>query len=102
MDYYAIVGMVVAALILVGTAMNTQKKSVKEELKEVEQLNVNIVRLNASIEHMIELDRVRDRRITKHGEELDAVKERQIENEKRLQDHESRLKNFEKSANAGR
>ena len=45
---------------------------------------------------MIELDQVRDRRITKHGEELDAVKKRQTENEFTLQDHESRIKGLEK------
>lgn len=96
MDYYTIVGMVVAAMILVFGAMATQKKSTKEEVKEIENLNYNIIKLNASIEHMIELDQVRDRRITKHGEELDAVKKRQTENEFTLQDHESRIKGLEK------
>lgn len=102
MDYYAIIGMVVAAMILVFGAMSTQKKSTKEEVKEIEQLNYNIIKLNSSIEHMIELDRVRDNRITKHGLELDEVKKQQTQNELTLQDHESRLKGLEKTADTRR
>ena len=96
MDAYTITGAVVVVLIsLVGFYFSV-KKNIAHELKPMEDLNINIVKLNANFEHMLESDDVRDKRINKHGEEIDEIREQQMRNEKVLDRHEMRLDNIEK------
>ena len=97
MDYYAIVGMVLVALIAMVGFFISIKKTIADERKPIDDLNLNIVRLNANFENMLKSDEVRDVRITKHGEEIDKILETQRQNEKTLSNHELRIKTLETS-----
>ena len=57
-------------------------------LTPIFKLNSSIVKLNITLDHMLENDRVRDKRITQHGKEIEAIIERQRENEKELSNHD--------------
>lgn len=96
MEYYQIFGLVFAALIAIVGFFISIKKSLNDEKKPIEDLNLNIVRLNTNFEHMLENDVIRDRRITRHGEEIDEIIEKQRENEKTLIKHDMRIGNLEK------
>lgn len=96
MEYYQIVGLVVIALIAIIGFFISIKKSLNDERKPIEDLNQNIVRLNANFENMLENDKIRDKRINKHGEEIDEIIEKQRENEKQLVRHELRIGSLEK------
>ena len=96
MTYYEIVGMLAVALIAIAGLYLSTKKTIKEEHKPIEELNLNITRLNANFEHMLDSDKIRDRRIEKHGEEIDEMRKKQQISEKILDRHEIRLGNIEK------
>ena len=95
MDYYTIVGSVVVALIALSSVVLQLRKSAREDLQPIEDLNLNIVKLNANFEHMMKSDEIRDKRIEKHGVEIDRLVERQKDNEKTLLAHDIKLKNIE-------
>lgn len=95
MEYYAVVGMVVAALAVIVGLFASVKKTIAEERKPIDDLNLNIVRLNANFENMMKDDTIRDTRITKHGEEIDRIIETQRQNEKTLSNHEYRIQSLE-------
>lgn len=95
MDYYTIVGLVVVALIALSSVVLQLRKSAREDLQPIEDLNLNIVKLNANFEHMMKSDEIRDKRIEKHGVEIDRLVERQKDNEKTLLAHDIKLKNIE-------
>ena len=95
MDYYLVFGMMVVALIAITGFFISIKKSINEERKPIEELNLNIVRLNANFDNMMRSDEIRDTRITKHGEEIDRIIEIQRESEKTLSNHELRIKRLE-------
>lgn len=90
-DYYAITGMVVIALGAVISLIISVKKSIADERKPMEDLNANLIKLNANFEHMLESDKIRDSRIAKHGSELDDLSEK-------VSDHETRITVLEKGA----
>lgn len=83
-DYYAVVGMVVIALGAVISLIISIKKSLADDRKPMENLNANLIKLNSNFEHMMELDKVRDKRIEKHGEEIDNIEEQVFDHEKRI------------------
>lgn len=95
MDYYAVLGLMFAALVAIIGFMGSIKKTIKDEHKPIEELNLNIVRLNANFDNMMRSDEIRDTRITKHGEEIDRIIETQRQNEKTLSNHELRIKRLE-------
>ena len=95
MDYYLVFGMMVVALIAITGFFISIKKSINEERKPIEELNLNIVRLNANFDNMMRSDEIRDTRITKHGEEIDRIIEIQRESENTLSKHELRIKRLE-------
>ena len=99
MDYYVILGMVVAALIALLGFYFSIKKEIKSELqtdvKPIQDLNISIIKLNDHIEHMVEMDKNRDARIKKHGEQIDTIVEKQRQNEKLLDRHELRIDRLE-------
>ena len=95
MDYYLIFGMVVVALVAIVGFLMSIKKSIMDERKPMEDLNVSITRLNVNFENMISQDKVRDRRIENHGREIDELVEAQHENDLKFADHDSRLKILE-------
>lgn len=100
MEYYLILGIVVACLIALYTFMSAFRKSVQEEMKPMHDLNTSVVKLNATIdtkiEYMIENDKVRDNRLNKHSERMDDIEDSIHENEKVLANHETRIKSLEK------
>lgn len=100
MDYYAIVGMVALAFVaLFGFLVSIKtsiKKSIDEERKPIEDLNMNVVRLNMNFDYMRERDEIRDQRINKHGVEIDTMREKQRANEKALAQLELRVETLEK------
>lgn len=96
MEYYTIVGMVLVAIIAIFSFYVTIKKSVKEELGSLDELNINVVRLNSNFEHMLERDGIRDKRIDKHGKEVDELKENMQSVDKALIRHEYRISQLEK------
>lgn len=98
MDYYAIVGMVVGALILVGGFYYTVKRNTQDEAEQLQALNTNIIKLNTNFENMLESDKNRDARISNHGKEIDELKNNQkvayeklTTAEKLLDRHENRI-----------
>lgn len=99
MDYYQIVGLVAIALITIIGFFISIKKSLNDDRKPIEDLNESIVRLNTNFENMLANDKIRDTRITKHGEEIDQIIETQRQNEKTLSNHELRITNLEKRVN---
>lgn len=98
MDYYAVLGLMFAALVAIVGFFISIKKTINDEQKPIEDLNENIVRLNANFDNMMRNDEIRDVRITKHGEQIDRVIETQRQNEKTLSNHELRIKNLEDRA----
>lgn len=88
MDYYAIVGMVALALIALFGFLKSFKDSIKREIddgrKPIDELNINVVKLNSNFDYMRERDEIRDQRINKHGAEIDSIIEKQRANEKSL------------------
>lgn len=98
MDYYAVLGLMFAALVAIVGFFISIKKTINDERKPIEDLNENIVRLNANFDNMMRNDEIRDLRITKHGEQIDRVIETQRQNEKTLSNHELRIKNLEDRA----
>ena len=95
MEYYAVLGLMFAALVTIIGFFISIKKTINEEREPIEELNINIVRLNANFDNMEKNDEIRDIRITKHGEEIDKIIEIQRQNEKILNNHELRIKNLE-------
>ena len=95
MEYYAVLGLMFAAFVAIIGFFISIKKTINEEREPIEELNINIVRLNANFDNMEKNDEIRDIRITKHGEEIDKIIEIQRQNEKILNNHELRIKNLE-------
>lgn len=84
MDYYAILGMLGVALIAIFGFLLSIKKTIKEDQKPIEDLNVTITRLNTNFENMLANDKVRDKRLETHGKEIDDLKDN-------VHDHETRI-----------
>lgn len=97
MDYYAIVGMVVICLIAVVGFFISIKKSLSDDRKPLEDLNIAITKLNTNFENMLTQDKVRDKRLEKHSVEIDGIIERQRTNEKQLANHELRINSLEQN-----
>mgnify|MGYP001167203146 FL=1 len=72
-DYYTVLGMVLACLIAIVGVYVTVKNNAEREKKPIDDLNINIAKLTVAIESMKESDQIRDRRINKHGEEIDNL-----------------------------
>lgn len=95
MDYYAIVGMVAIALVALFGFLMSFKASIKRDIddgrKPIDELNINVVRLNSNFDYMRERDEIRDQRINKHGVKIDSITEKQRSNEKALAQLEMRV-----------
>lgn len=59
------------------------------------KLNTSIVNLTNAIEHMKELDLVRDKRITKHGEEIEHNHNVLVDVQHEIANHETRIRSLE-------
>lgn len=78
------VGLIIAAVVVVAGFVGIIIKL----LKPINDLNINIVRLTAAIERLVENDKVQDNRINKHGQEIDKLS-------LKWENHEQRLINLE-------
>lgn len=96
MDYYAIIGMVVLALIAIFGFLISIRKSMNDDRKPIEDLNISVTRLNGNFENMLQRDSIRDKRLDKHEDEIDIIRETQRQNEKTLAKHELRIEALEK------
>ena len=105
MEYYMILGIVVAALITLLGFYFSIKKEIKADLQTssgpIQELNLSITRLNDHIDHMVIMDENRDKRIEKHGQQIDAMIEKQRMNEKLLDRHELRIVRLEEYHKVG-
>lgn len=72
-DYYAVLGMVIACLIAIIGVYFTIKNNAEKDKKPIDDLNINIAKLTVAIENMKENAGIRDQRINKHGEEIDNL-----------------------------
>lgn len=70
-------------------------KSLKEDRKPIEDLNKTIIELNTNIKNMIEQNKIRDDRITRHGRQIDKLENAVQDNSKRLDIHDTRLTHLE-------
>lgn len=95
MEYYTIAGMVLIVVIAIFSFYITIKKSVKNELGALDELNINVVRLNSNFEHMLERDEIRDKRMEKHGLEIDELKEKVQTADKAILKHELKIQQIE-------
>lgn len=96
MNYYEILGITLACFIIIVGFFISIKKSVDDDKRPLDELNANIIKLNANFENIMKNDAVRDKRIEKHGMEIDSIVEKQRESEKILSNHEIRLGAVEK------
>lgn len=96
MDYYAIVGMVIFALIAIFGFIISIKKNINDDRRPTEELNISVTWLNGNFENMLQRDDIQDKRINKHGDEIDTIRETQRQNDKILAKHGLRIEALEK------
>ena len=96
MSYYEIVGLMAVALIAIVSFFISIRKTLRDDRQPIEDLNINIVKLNANFQHMIDKLNIQQQRIDKHGREIDNVMNKQRENEKLLDKHELRIERIER------
>ncbi|CAI3258535.1 hypothetical protein CIRMBP1271_00380 [Enterococcus cecorum] len=95
MSYYEIVGLMAIALIALFSFFSSVKKALKEDRKPIEELNKTIIELNINFKNMIEQNKIRDDRITRHGHQIDKLEDAVKDNSKRLDIQDTRLTNLE-------
>lgn len=96
MSYYEIVGLMTVALIAIVSFFISIRKTLKDDRQPIEDLNINIIKLNANFQNMIDKLNLQQQRIDKHGREIDDVMDKQRENEKLLDKHELRIERIER------
>lgn len=95
MSYYEIVGLMVIALIALFSFFSSVKKMLKEDRKPIEELNKTIIELNVNFKNMIEQNKIRDDRITRHGLQIHNLEDAVKDNSTRLDIHDTRLMHIE-------
>lgn len=95
MSYYEIVGLMAIALIALFSFFSSVKKTLKEDRKPIEELNKTIIELNINFKNMIEQNKIRDDRITRHGLQIDNLEDAVKDNSTRLDIHDTRLTHLE-------
>ena len=96
MSYYEIVGLMAIALIALFSFFSSVKKTLKEDRKPIEELNKTIIELNINFKNMIEQNKIRDDRITRHGRQIDKLEDVVKDNNSRLDIHDTRITHLEK------
>ena len=99
MNYYEVVGLMTVALIAIISFFISIRKTIRDDRKPLEELNTNIVKLNANFQNMLDKLAVQEKRLNKHGNEIDEIIESQRDNEKKLDRHELRIERIEKHIN---
>lgn len=87
------------ALIAIISFFISIRKTIRDDRKPLEELNTNIVKLNANFQNMLDKLAVQEKRLNKHGIEIDEIIENQRDNEKKLDRHELRIERIEKHIN---
>ena len=64
------VGMIIAAVVVIAGFVGV----IVKVMRPINDLNLNIVKLTAAIDRLIDNDKVQDGRIKTHGEEIDKLK----------------------------
>lgn len=95
MSYYEIVGLMAIALIALFSFFSSVKKTLKEDRKPIEELNKTIIELNVNFKNMIEQNKIRDDRITRHGHQIDTLEYAVKDNSKRLDIQDTRITHLE-------
>lgn len=95
MSYYEIVGLMAIALIALFSFFSSVKKTLKEDRKPIEELNKTIIELNINFKNMIEQNKIRDDRITRHGLQIDNLEDAVKDNSKRLDIQDTRITHLE-------
>ncbi len=99
MEYYTLAGMVAISLIAYLGIYFTIRKNVKEdtesvakskteEIKALNSLNVEIVKLTEELQAIHKRDENRDKRLDEHGKEIDSLR-------LKTESHEIRIHNLE-------
>ena len=78
------VGIIIGAVVVIAGFVGV----IIKVMKPINDLNLNIVKLTASIDRLIDNDKRQDERITNHGREIDKIN---IE----LENHKERIKHLE-------
>lgn len=99
MNYHEVVGLMTVALIAIISFFISIRKTIRDDRKPLEELNTNIVKLNANFQNMLDKLAVQEKRLNKHGSEIDEIIENQRDNEKKLDRHELRIERIEKHIN---
>ena len=99
MNYYEVVGLMTVALIAIISFFISIRKTIRDDRKPLEELNTNIVKLNANFQNMLDKLTVQEKRLNKHGSEIDEIINNQRDNEKKLDRHELRIERIEKHIN---
>lgn len=97
MSYYEVVGFMAVGLIAIVSFFMSVRKTLNDDRQPIEDLNINIVKLNANFQNMIDKLNNQQLRLDKHGRDIDHVINKQLENEKTLDKHELRIERIEKS-----
>lgn len=102
MEYYAVVGMVALALIVIFglliTLSSSVKKNIKDQQNPINELNISITELTYEIRAMRTSNEVRDKRLDKHGDEIDEISKVVSSNEQEIKEHKRRISKLEKKA----
>lgn len=96
MNYYEIVGLVVVALIAIISFSISIRKTLNDDRKPLEELNTNIIKLNANFQNMLDKLATQEKRLNKHGDEIEEIINNQRNNEMKLERHELRIERIEK------
>lgn len=96
MSYHEILGLMTVALIAIVSFFISIRKTLKDDRQPIEDLNINIVKLNANFQNMIDKLNIQQQRIDKHGREIDNLIAKQRENEKTLDKHDLRIERIER------
>lgn len=95
MDYYAVAGMVIVALIAFLGAYYAMRKHVIESNEPISELTKAIIELNVNFKYMLEKIERNDKSIELNDKKIDKIIERQRDNEKILDLHNIRIGNLE-------
>ncbi len=82
------VGIIIAALVVIAGFVSV----IVKVMKPINDLNLNIVKLTAAIDRLIDNDKRQDSRIANHGREIDELKTGFAEHEVRIRTLESTKK----------
>lgn len=82
------VGIIIAAIVVIAGFVSV----IVKVMNPINDLNLNIVKLTAAIDRLIDNDKKQDERISNHGKEIDELKTGFAEHDVRLRTLENKGK----------